>query len=77
VAAGLVLFVIPVDVRERTFAMDWETARLPWGILILFGGGLSLAAAVQANGVSEFLGHQAAGPERSRRCSWSRPSPPS
>jgi solute carrier family 13 (sodium-dependent dicarboxylate transporter), member 2/3/5 len=60
VAAGLVLFVVPVDVRERVFAMDWETARrLPWGILILFGGGLSLAAAVQANGVSEFLGHQA------------------
>lgn len=40
--------------------MDWETAeRLPWGVLILFGGGLSLAAAVQANGVAEFLGAQA------------------
>jgi len=38
----------------------WETARhLPWGILLLFGGGLSLAAAVKANGVAEFIGGQA------------------
>ena len=37
--------------------MNWETvAKMPWGILILFGGGLSLAAAVDANGVAEFLG---------------------
>ena len=39
--------------------MNWDTAqRLPWGILILFGGGLSLAAAVKANGVAEFIGAQ-------------------
>ena len=38
--AALLLFVIPVDVRTRTFVMNWETAvKLPWGILILFGGG--------------------------------------
>jgi sodium-dependent dicarboxylate transporter 2/3/5 len=44
-----------------TFTMNWETAmKLPWGILILFGGGLSLAAAVQANAVAEFFGAQAA-----------------
>ncbi len=54
---GLVLFLIPVDVKERAFVMTWKAARdLPWGILILFGGGLSLAAAVAANGVAEFLG---------------------
>lgn len=42
--------------------MDWETAsRLPWGVLILFGGGLSLAAAVEANGVSAFIGHATRG----------------
>jgi sodium-dependent dicarboxylate transporter 2/3/5 len=56
---GTLLFVIPVRPRERVFAMDWSTAvRLPWGILILFGGGLSLAAAIGANGVAEFLGAQ-------------------
>ena len=54
--AAMILFVIPVDVSQRTFVLDWETAiKLPWGVLILFGGGLSLAAAVQVNGVSEFL----------------------
>jgi sodium-dependent dicarboxylate transporter 2/3/5 len=57
--AGLSLFVIPVEVRERRFVLDWHTARkLPWGILILFGGGLSLAAAIQANGVAELIGAQ-------------------
>ncbi|HEY8370805.1 MAG TPA: DASS family sodium-coupled anion symporter [Thermodesulfobacteriota bacterium] len=56
IAAGT-LFLIPVDVRTRTFAMDWETAsRLPWGILVLFGGGLSLAAAIQGTGVDRFIG---------------------
>jgi sodium-dependent dicarboxylate transporter 2/3/5 len=55
--AALVLFVLPVDWRRGRFAMDWPTARgLPWGILLLFGGGLSLASAVQSTGVAEFLG---------------------
>jgi quinohemoprotein ethanol dehydrogenase len=65
ILAAMALFVIPVrNGREagapRTFTMTWQAAvELPWGILILFGGGLSLAAAVQANQVAEFLGAQA------------------
>ncbi len=56
VAGALALFVIPVDRQRRVFAMDWATARkVPWEILILFGGGLSLAAAVRANGVDAFI----------------------
>jgi sodium-dependent dicarboxylate transporter 2/3/5 len=56
VLGAVALFVIPVDVRRREFVMNWETARgLPWGLLLLFGGGLSLAAAVKANGVGEFI----------------------
>ncbi len=59
--AALVLFVVPVDVKRRVFVMNWETAvKLPWGILLLFGGGLSLAAAIRANGVGEYIGHQLA-----------------
>jgi solute carrier family 13 (sodium-dependent dicarboxylate transporter), member 2/3/5 len=55
--AALALFVIPIDWRKREFAMNWETAvRLPWGVLLLFGGGLSLASAIQANGVAAFIG---------------------
>lgn len=55
--AAMALFLLPVDAGKRVFTMDWETtAKLPWEILILFGGGLSLAAAVKANGVAEFIG---------------------
>lgn len=57
VGAALALFCIPVRPRERIFAMDWRSAeRLPWGVLVLFGGGLSLAAAISANGVDAFIG---------------------
>ncbi len=59
VAAALLLFVIPVRLRSGEFLMDWETAvKLPWGLLILFGGGLSLAAALDKSGFSAYLGSQ-------------------
>ena len=58
---ALLLFIIPVNLKRGEFVMNWQTAKqLPWGVLILFGGGLSLAAAVKANGVAEFLGSQMA-----------------
>ena len=54
--AGLALFVIPLSLKRGEFAMNWSTAsKLPWGILILFGGGLSLAAAIEVNGVAQFF----------------------
>ena len=56
--AALALFLIPVDRAKGVRAMDWDTAvKLPWGVLMLFGGGLTLAASVEANGVSEFIGN--------------------
>jgi solute carrier family 13 (sodium-dependent dicarboxylate transporter), member 2/3/5 len=56
---ALVLFLIPVSFAGREFTMDWATAeKMPWGILFLFGGGLSLAKAVQTTGVAEFIGSQ-------------------
>lgn len=56
---ALLLFVIPVNLAKREFTMDWETALgLPWGLLILFGGGLSLAEAIRTNGVGEFIASQ-------------------
>lgn len=57
---AILLFLIPTKSKISTsnrFILEWENLRdLPWGILILLGGGLSLAAAVQANGVTEFIG---------------------
>ncbi|UCE31737.1 MAG: anion permease [Burkholderiales bacterium] len=62
VIAALSLFVLPGDRNAGRFAMDWETARtIPWGVLVLFGGGLSLAAAVEANGVAHFVGELSRG----------------
>jgi solute carrier family 13 (sodium-dependent dicarboxylate transporter), member 2/3/5 len=63
-AAALVLFAFPVRPKRGVFALDWEHARrLPWGVLILVGGGLSLATAVQANGVDAWIGELLAGLE--------------
>jgi sodium-dependent dicarboxylate transporter 2/3/5 len=56
---ALLLFILPVSLAKREFTMNWETAlQLPWGLLILFGGGLSLAEAIQANGVGELIASQ-------------------
>jgi sodium-dependent dicarboxylate transporter 2/3/5 len=60
--AAMALFLIPVDRAACVRAMDWKTAvKLPWGVLMLFGGGLTLAAAIEANGVSEFIGNASRG----------------
>ena len=57
VAAALALFLVPIDRARGIFLSDWDTAvKLPWGVLILFGGGLALAAATEANGVAQFIG---------------------
>lgn len=57
--AAISLFAIPVSAKRGVFALDWETAvKLPWGVLLLFGGGLSLAAAVKTTGLDAYLGSQ-------------------
>lgn len=56
-AGGLLMFLIPVDIGKKTFLLDWEdTKRLPWGILILFGGGICLAKGMEASGIIKSLG---------------------
>ncbi len=62
IGAALVLFVFPNSLRERRFTLDWETAaRIPWGVLILFGGGLALAEAFTSSGLAEWIGRQLEG----------------
>ncbi len=58
-AGALILFVIPLNLKNRIFVMDWQWARkLPWGVLILFGGGLSMAEGFNSSGLAEWLGMQ-------------------
>lgn len=58
IAGALALFLIPVSLQKQQFALDWQVAdHLPWGVLILFGGGLSLANAFQVSGLAEWIGH--------------------
>jgi sodium-dependent dicarboxylate transporter 2/3/5 len=53
IAAGLVLFIIPVDWRRGVFTLHWKAAReIPWGILILFGGGIALGKGVSQSGLA-------------------------
>jgi sodium-dependent dicarboxylate transporter 2/3/5 len=62
--AAVVLFLVPGDARGR-MTLEWEDAEegLPWGVLLLFGGGLSLAAAVAATGLDQWFGQQVSGLE--------------
>jgi solute carrier family 13 (sodium-dependent dicarboxylate transporter), member 2/3/5 len=54
---ALLLFMIPVDPRRGVFLLSWKYAeQLPWGVLLLFGGGLSLAGAIQRTGLAEWIG---------------------
>jgi sodium-dependent dicarboxylate transporter 2/3/5 len=62
IAAAVVLFVVPLPRQRVRFALDWESARrVPWGILLLFGGGLALARAFEVSGLTEWLGGQLIG----------------
>ena len=56
-AGALSLFLIPSGRARGEKLIDWPTAeRIPWGIAILFGGGLSLAAAMEATGLAVWIG---------------------
>lgn len=56
VFAALVIFTVPVEPSKRIFLLDWTaTQSLPWGVLLLFGGGLSLGAAIIDTGLSTWI----------------------
>jgi solute carrier family 13 (sodium-dependent dicarboxylate transporter), member 2/3/5 len=62
IVGGLALFAIPVNLRRGEFVMNWEaTKSLPWEVLLLFGGGLSLAANIERHGVASYLGQLSGG----------------
>lgn len=59
IGGAILLFLIPNRQEKGGRLMDWTTAKqLPWGILLLFGGGLSLAAGFKATGLDQWMGEQ-------------------
>ena len=61
IIAGLLMFIVPGTANGKRL-LDWETANdMPWDVLLLFGGGLSLSAMFSATGLSLWIGEQAKG----------------
>ncbi len=58
IAGGLAVFLTPLHWEKGEFLMQWEdTRKMPWGILMLFGGGLSLSSALDQSGVIQLIGN--------------------
>ncbi len=59
IAASLLLFSIPTDMKKGHFLLDWHWAvRIPWGVLILFGGGIALAGGISDTGLASWIGER-------------------
>jgi len=59
VIAGILLFIIPASKDNNRKLITWpEAVKLPWGILLLFGGGLALAQGFKTSGLAEWIGGQ-------------------
>lgn len=58
IVAGILLFIIPSgDTQERL--LSWEETRgIPWGIILLFGGGMALAKGFSQTGLADWIGQQ-------------------
>lgn len=62
IAGGTLMFITPLRLKEGEFLMKWNaTQRLPWGILLLFGGGMSLARAMESVNIVQDIGDAIAG----------------
>lgn len=58
-AAGFVLFLLPSGKGNKERLLEWrDTVRIPWGVLLLFGGGLALAALMKHSGLADYIGTQ-------------------
>ncbi len=59
VVAAVMLFLIPTQSGSDGRVLDWKDSReIPWGILLLFGGGLAIAAGFRETGLSTWMGDQ-------------------
>lgn len=56
ILGALAMFLMPSGQTAKEKVLRWsDTEKLPWGILLLFGGGLALAAVLEKNGILQFL----------------------
>lgn len=56
---AVLLFIIPSSANKNRALMDWNTAeKLPWGVLLLFGGGLAIAEAFKVSGLAAWIGEK-------------------
>jgi sodium-dependent dicarboxylate transporter 2/3/5 len=56
-AGAVLLFLLPVDWRQRRFTMSWEQAvRIDWGTVLLFGGGLAMGSLAFSTGLAGSMG---------------------
>ncbi len=56
---ALLLFIIPSNFKKHEFLLDWQTAiKIPWDILILFGGGFALAKGFNDSGLTQAIADQ-------------------
>ena len=56
--AATILFIIPSK-QERKPLIDWkDTISIPWGIVLLFGGGMALAQGFETSGLTVWIGNQ-------------------
>jgi sodium-dependent dicarboxylate transporter 2/3/5 len=54
---GILMFLVPVDLAKMEFLLTWkDTQKMPWGILLLFGGGMCMAEGLKITGIIHMLG---------------------
>ncbi len=59
IGGALAMFLVPAGGGTRRKILNWEEAeRLPWGVLLLFGGGIALGNAISRTGLSAWIGSQ-------------------
>jgi sodium-dependent dicarboxylate transporter 2/3/5 len=59
ITGALALFIIPSDLKTREFLLDWDTAvKIPWSIVVLFGGGFALATGFQSSELTGWFASQ-------------------
>ena len=56
ISFGLLLFILPSKQKSSALLSWKDTINLPWGIIILFGGGMALARAFETSGLALWLG---------------------